>query len=884
MTRRCFLFSLSFFFSLSAFAQTLTGSVSDPDGEPIAFASIQIAGSRAGTITNTDGQFQLNLAAGTYQLMIKHLGYGEKVVAVNVPDSQPLEVVLLPVEMELDEIEIERGRRDPAYAIMKQVIKHKKQFIQQFEGYKCDTYQRISLVQDSTTARRAAEKRKKAAEERRKKKIDSLAQVEVADTLTVGLDSLGFVIEHDSIPADTMWIDTGEITLSIKPQTINFVESQSTTYYRHPKQYKTIVNAYRSRSRNGGGISSSFNFNENAGHYRTPARDPYLFYQDVSDVEMNFYRNLIQAPKLGDRPFVSPLHSTLWAITYRYHLDSTYYVKGKVHYTISITPKNLDGPYFKGKFIIVDGSWAIQSVRFEVLPSTLPFFKQFEVAHDYSKTDDGRWVLDKEEYTYTVKDGPSTYEGQSLALHTAYELDPELPRNFFRNELRRTDKEAFERDSSYWAGVRPMAMEERDIQFVKRQDSLIAHYRSPEHLREVDSIFNHLSFLDILVNGIAFRDRKRGMRYYFSPILEQIQPYGVGGYRHSLGTSIRKTWKNYTAMYLWGDFNYGVDNKDLKGNFRLGYTYNPRKFAHAYIKVGDTYSMVNDNATLIALLGRGNYINKRSIGVGHRMEVTNGIFVDASIDFADRKAIDELELSQWSEDLFGEFNVPQSFDPYREFLFDIKVRFIPGQKYQLEPYRKINLGSKWPTFTLHYKKAIAGILNSELNFDYLGLRVNHEFRPATLGISRWSVNIGRFLQANNIRFTDFTFFRGSDPYLFANPLRSFQLLGPTISTQNAFFDGHYLHDFGGALMDRIPLLKRTRLQSAGGGALLLIEDGSFFHAELFAGLQYPFRIRKQLLKFGTYFVTSYSNAEDAIKTQVKIGLTFFNPIEGRWAY
>ena len=258
--------------------------------------------------------------------------------------------------------------------------------------------------------------------------------------------------------------------------------------------------------------------------------------------------------------------------------------------------------------------------------------------------------------------------------------------------------------------------------------------------------------------------------------------------------------------------------------------------------------------------------------------------VDASVDFADRKPIDGLDLAKWSEELFGEFNVPETFDPYREFLFDLKIRFIPGQKYIMEPYRKINLASKWPTFTLHYKKAIAGIINSEINFDYLALRVNHEFRPATFGISRWSVNVGRFLQANNIRFTDFTFFRGSDPFLFANPLRAFQLLGPTISTQNAFFDGHYLHDFGGALMDKIPLLKRTRLQSSAGTGILMIEDGNFLHSEIYAGLQYPFRIRTQLFKAGAYFVTSYSTHDDAIRTQIKFGLTFFNPVKSRWEY
>ena len=629
MTRFFLLILLFSLLTIPALAQSLEGSVTDDEGMPIVFASIQVEGSRLGTITNTEGKFSLTLTPGTYELIVKHLGFEDQVVQVKIPDQQAIDIVLVTDEVELDAVEIERGRRDPAYAIMKQVIAHKREFIKQFDTYKCDTYLRISLAQDSATARKFAEKKAKALARKQQLKADSLTKWGLKYMQEQAGDSLYHPVLVDSVNtvlADSSFQDSNKNALVIDPQTVAFVESQSTTFFRFPKQYKSIVNAYRSRSKNGAQwVAQSFTYDEGGGNYSTAIRNPYLFYQDVSEVDVNFYRNLIQAPKLGDRPFVSPLHSTLWTLTYRYHLDSTYYVGGKIHYLISITPKNIDGPYFEGKIVVIDDQWALKSVAFNILPSTLAFFDKFELAHDYSKTKDGRWVLDKEVYTYSVKDGRSRYEGVSTALHTGYELDPKFPKNFFTNELRRTDKEAFERDSAYWSGVRPMALMDRDVQFVERQDSIIAHYRSPEYLKKQDSIFNHLSWMDILFNGISFRNRKHRMRYYFSPILEQMQPFGVGGYRHALNTSISKTWKRYTALYVYADVNYGVDNNDLRGNLRLGYTYNPKKFARAYVKVGDTYSMVNQNATLIAVLGRGNYINKRSIGVGHRMEVANGI-------------------------------------------------------------------------------------------------------------------------------------------------------------------------------------------------------------------------------------------------------------------
>ena len=85
-------------------------------------------------------------------------------------------------------------------------------------------------------------------------------------------------------------------------------------------------------------------------------------------------------------------------------------------------------------------------------------------------------------------------------------------------------------------------------------------------------------------------------------------------------------------------------------------------------------------------------------------------------------------------------------------------------------------------------------------------------------------------------------------------------------------------------MNKIPLLKRTPLQTTAGAATLFIKDGNFFHSEVYAGLQWPFRIRQQRFKAGGYFVSSYSNHSNAIDAQFKVGITFFNPVKNRWAY
>jgi hypothetical protein len=214
----------------------------------------------------------------------------------------------------------------------------------------------------------------------------------------------------------------------------------------------------------------------------------------------------------------------------------------------------------------------------------------------------------------------------------------------------------------------------------------------------------------------------------------------------------------------------------------------------------------------------------------------------------------------------------------------MRIKWVPGQKYATEPYRKVILGSVWPVFELEYKKSIPGIWNSTMNFDYLELKVHDEMRLGTMGTSRWAFFAGSFLQKNQLQFTDYRFFRGGDSYFFSNPLATFQNLDTTLSTTRPFIQANYLHDFNGTLINKIPLLKKTPLQTTVGAGALYIEEIDFFHSEIYAGLQLPFRIKDERFKVGVYYATSYSNYIGAVSGQLKVGITFFDNNLNQWTY
>ncbi|MEM6271257.1 MAG: DUF5686 and carboxypeptidase regulatory-like domain-containing protein [Bacteroidota bacterium] len=858
-------------------AHQLRGKVTEPSGDPVPYANVFVENTTYGVVTNVKGEYFLELESGDYTLVVSSMGYETQRVPVKIDgQNQTRDITLPPIGVTLETVNIAENKRDPAYGIMEKVIANKKEYIRQFEAYSRSTYLKASLEVDTL--------------KKKGQLPDSLVATK-ADTTpapdsTKAEPSPEVIVGPTGDAAPALGLAGNRPSVGDNRPKLNFIESQATTYFQRPNRYKSIVHAYRDFSEKKPSASAMIG---SAGidveQYQTETNNPYLFYLDASDAEFNFYENLITVLRLGDRPFISPLSATSWRLSYRYRLDETFYEDGRVVYKIRVTPRNPIGPFFEGDLYIVDQIWAIKSVNFRIVEGNLSYFKDFRLLHNYTQTEDERWILDREDYYYMVKEGRQRYYGNTIALHRDYQLDPELPRNFFRNELRRVEKEAFERDSSFWDNTRPITLKQAEADFIQVADSIQNYYRSDEYLTEQDSIYNRLKLWDFILQGVGFRDRRRGMHYFFNPLVSQPRPFGVGGYRHVIGGNVKKIWSRFNQLRVSGELDFGVVNRDLKGYARVDYTYSPKHFARGYVRYGNRFAMVNNFETIAAILSRSNFIQKIYYGIGHHIEVSNGVFLDVGTEFADRVAIKDLRLADWSQDLFGDLNDPREFEPYREFLLDVKVRWVPGQKYNMEPYRKVLLGSTWPEFVFQYKKAIPGIWGSEINFDYLGVTVTDEFRPGTMGISRYAIRAGTFFQENNIRFNNFQFFRGSDPIVFANPLQAFQLLGPTISTTNEYLQVNYLHDFSGALINKIPLLKRTPLQVVAGAGILAVRDNNFFHSEAYAGLALPFRIAKQRLKVGVYYVGAYStNVEQALNRQLKVGLTFFDTYKNRWNY
>jgi hypothetical protein len=93
-----------------------------------------------------------------------------------------------------------------------------------------------------------------------------------------------------------------------------------------------------------------------------------------------------------------------------------------------------------------------------------------------------------------------------------------------------------------------------------------------------------------------------------------------------------------------------------------------------------------------------------------------------------------------------------------------------------------------------------------------------------------------------------------------------------------------VHEFNGAFINKIPLLKKLQLREVGGAGFLVAPERNLRYAEVFAGVERAFRWPfNPLMKFklGVYVVGSVAN-QFRNPVQFKVGITAWDLRRNRW--
>ncbi|MEO1021230.1 MAG: TonB-dependent receptor [Bacteroidota bacterium] len=105
--------SMTVLFLGEAYTQTITGTVQSADDTPIINANVKVLNQPVGSVTDSDGKFQLSLKKGTYTLVISAIGYAIRSVEVTSGESSAPIIITLDEKTEtLDQIVVTAQRQE----------------------------------------------------------------------------------------------------------------------------------------------------------------------------------------------------------------------------------------------------------------------------------------------------------------------------------------------------------------------------------------------------------------------------------------------------------------------------------------------------------------------------------------------------------------------------------------------------------------------------------------------------------------------------------------------------------------------------------------------------------------------------------------------------
>ncbi|HRW99504.1 MAG TPA: DUF5686 family protein, partial [Cyclobacteriaceae bacterium] len=125
----------------SAFAGGIRGKVTTDDGSPLAYATIFVKQTGSGAVTGLDGDYEISLLPGSYELVFQYLGYESVSKEVVVSESWiSLDIVLKSQAIVLQNVTITAADEDPAYTIMRKAIAKAKFHTQEIDTYSAKVY------------------------------------------------------------------------------------------------------------------------------------------------------------------------------------------------------------------------------------------------------------------------------------------------------------------------------------------------------------------------------------------------------------------------------------------------------------------------------------------------------------------------------------------------------------------------------------------------------------------------------------------------------------------------------------------------------------------------------------------------------------------------
>lgn len=613
-------------------------------------------------------------------------------------------------------------------------------------------------------------------------------------------------------------MQSGEKLDSSKLGILYLSESESRYYFSYPNQEKEILFSSKIS-----GASQGFSFNQ------------------FNQMRFEFNENLVNIQGLAERPIVSPLHhNATWY--YRFRLLGSFEEDGVLTHKILVKPKQNSNPCFEGTIYIQDQSWRLSGLDLSLTKAQkIKFVDTIRFRQIYAPVSgDSVWLPVSHNIEFNFKFMGIVGDGYGHASVKNFQLNPELEKNFFGNELLKIEDEANRKDSAYWTKHRAIPLTEEEKKDYAQKDSLEKISSSPEYKDSVDKVRNRVRFANLFF-GYNYQSSKNNITVNMPGIISSgIQYNTVEGVNLIYNFTVNKKYDDERIKRLNGRLRYGFSNALWGGELGYNYFYNPIKFSRIGFNIKsivEQFNLLEPITPLVnsfyTLLVNENYLKlfkESAVEGSYFSELSNGVFFNTVLKYAQRDPLKNTAEYLWVDDknqLFSS-NDPQhpgtddsAFVSNRAFTTEFSFSFRFKQKYLSRPNQKVIMGSKYPRLNIAYKKAISAFQTST-RYDLLSIMVYDNVNLGLFGKLGYRLRGGGFLNNQALQFMDYKHFLGNQTVFNTNDyLNSYRLLPYYEYSANQWYaEAHAEHHFNGFLFNAIPLVKKLKAQEVVGAHFL----------------------------------------------------------------
>lgn len=753
----------------------LSGIVLDEQNEPLPYASVYVRNSTNGTAANANGEFQLNLTRGEYEIVFQYIGYNQKIETVRIGEKPVrLRVQLTPNELLLSEVTITGD--DPADAMMRQVIARRRYYKNQVDAYSSDVYikglykfieapkkllgqevgnlggildsNRMGIVYLSESVSKVY-----VQDEPPRKK-------EVMVSSKVSGDDRGFSLNRATLTEFNLYDER----LEVEREILSPLADNAFAYYKF-----RFLGRYRDKN--------GYDICKIALLPRRPT-DPtfsgYLYIVDeqwnLAGADLTLTGAAIKQPVLDTLRIQQEFVPVEKPDTWRLLTQVTSFQFGIFGFKIGgffngvfsnydLHPKFEDG-FFDRETFKIEQSASEQDSSYWLATRPMPLTQ--DEAGDYVKKDSLQRIWKSEAYLDSMDRRSNKFKPIRVLL-SGYE---------WRNSHRRTSIST--QPAILWLQFNTVVGRAVNIQ--------------PEWTQYKDE------------------DRTRFWR-----VKGQVN-YGLTEKRLRSSAAIERRFESihYTTAELSGGL--------------AAVQFNDRK------PIGPFTNM------LYSLFDKRNYMKlyeKAFVRAEFSRVIWPGFRLRASTEWADRRELfNTSDISYYKKDdhdytsnrPFAASTEPlERVEFPRSFTVGLEVRLRPAQTYSTYPRFRVYDESQWPDLYLRYRKALPGVGGSTADYDFMEAQLRKENLSWGLaGFTDINVSSGLFLQSTELGFMDFHHPLGNQT-LFGKPVNYntgfLQLPYYAFSTDQPYVEAHVQHHLQGWLLDKIPGLRRLNWKEVLGASV-----------------------------------------------------------------